>query len=351
MLDSISDILIGLSFLVLFATFIGLISPRLVLMRSRGAVIAGGILCWIVTAVTGAGLMSDFRAGHSSFDARNWENAVTRLSAVQTGDARYDSAQVLLRVARASLAEERANVARSLREERANAARLLREERVSAARDLLSRGELEEARTAIAALSDVPPDLRAGLRALEETAAWGERYQDLYYATNTLNVRRGRGSDHEVALQLAKYDAVQIGPPDSAGWAVLHRRHAYTGNGITVHAEFAEPRTIAADTLGYIKADLLSRETPAPPAKRTTRSTGRARSAPGECGRLREFGRATERAMAAAIRADNAEERRNGAVIPGQERQFTRREEDLIKHGIEMKLMYEQLKAQCGVYD
>lgn len=69
---------------------------------------------------------------------------------------------------------------------------------------------------------------------------------------------------------------------------------------------------------------------------------------PGDCKKLPHYNKVLRLALADAIGADNAEEKRNGSVVYVVERTFTPSEEKTIKDAIAFQVIVLSLQQQCG---
>jgi hypothetical protein len=172
MRDAIANLIFGITFIILFAGGLGLLSPRLVGMPSRAAVFVLGLLSVLLVGLVGGLIQTDFGAGETAFSNENWERAAERFAMVKPKDSRYDSAQVLLGIARTELVTSK-----------------LEQARIS-----WHDGRFEQARQTLRELPEVPKSVADEALKLRRIVEWGSRYDTLYYTTRMINVRENPNS-------------------------------------------------------------------------------------------------------------------------------------------------------------
>jgi len=182
---------------------------------------------------------SPFEAGKAAYEEGDFEKAVESLSRVEPGDDGYsgEARDLLLRATRAR-----------------DSTLIVRAE----ARAL--NWEWEEVRSLLIPVLENPTHAGRAQELLDRADAASD-YEELWFATGQVNVRDQPSERGSVKFSLGQHDGVRLSPPDSNGWAPVHK-HYPTRQGYLTPGDRGANAMATADTLGFVYSAVLSRERP-----------------------------------------------------------------------------------------
>ncbi|MEX2376344.1 MAG: hypothetical protein WD942_12300 [Dehalococcoidia bacterium] len=203
----------------------------------------------VVFLIVAAFVPSSLKSGMSAYEKGNFDKAVERLSRVEPGDAGYYEARNLL--PRATRARDSTLIARA--EVHAH------------------NWEWDQVRSLLIPVLEGPSH---AARAGEMLARADEAsdYEDLWYAPGQVNVRDAPSERGSVSFQLGVLDAVRLSPPDSNGWAPVHK-HFPSRDGSVMNSDGGASAAVTADTMGFVYTAVLSSDRPQAGGRASTSTT------------------------------------------------------------------------------
>lgn len=127
---------------------------------------------------------------------------------------------------------------------------------------LASQNKTGEAADVLSRLEPLDSTEFADIAAMRTVLEWRDNYGRYHYPTGRVDLRKEPSGDAAILARLESLDALQVGPPDSRGWSVVH--HVARSENGSVHTDPmpVDLSTLLSDTVGYVNFATLTTERP-----------------------------------------------------------------------------------------